>query len=68
MTSAWTDAEWRYHYDERAAICEYDGGMTREAAETHARSIVIREMVQAEGLTRAKASARLNAILQQVSE
>jgi len=27
-----TDDE-RYRYEERAAICEYDGGLTREEAE-----------------------------------
>ncbi len=29
--------EWRFAYEERAAICEIDGGLSREAAEALAK-------------------------------
>lgn len=36
-TMCWVDAQGlRYEFEERAAILEYDGGLTREDAETQA--------------------------------
>ncbi len=34
--------EWRYEYEERAAILEYDGGMSREEADRQA----LREIIE----------------------
>ena len=36
--------DWRIEYEERAAILEYDGGLTREDAETHAFGEIQRRM------------------------
>jgi len=33
--------DWRIEYEERAAILEYDGGQTRENAETQALSEIL---------------------------
>lgn len=38
---------WRDHYEERAAIMEFDGGLSREEAETQAYLIVSQMMTQA---------------------
>lgn len=35
--ASWTDDAWRDLYEERAAIIEFDGGLTRAAAEDAAR-------------------------------
>ena len=35
-TAARWSEPWRVHWEERAAIMEFDGGMTRENAELHA--------------------------------
>ena len=32
----WNEDDWRTNYDERAAIAQYDGGMSRETAEAQA--------------------------------
>ena len=31
--SAWDIEDWTHHFDERAAICEYDGGLVSTTAE-----------------------------------
>ena len=36
MTGVWTVADWRVHFDERAAILEHDAGLPRTEAEKHA--------------------------------
>jgi len=36
MTGAWTMADWRLHFDERAAILEHDAGLPRTEAEKQA--------------------------------
>lgn len=36
----WTDEDWKEAFEERAAIMEYDGGLSREEAERRAREIV----------------------------
>lgn len=38
---------WRDHYEERAAIMEFDGGLSREEAETQAYLIVSQMKTQA---------------------
>ena len=37
-------ADWHFVWDERAAIMEYDGGLTREHAEVAALQDVLRQM------------------------
>lgn len=46
--SNWSAADWRAHYDERAGMLEYDGGLSRTEAEARAR-----EWVTAEYMVRA---------------
>ena len=36
--------EWRYEYEERAAILEYDGGMSREEADKQAFREIIKRL------------------------
>jgi len=36
--------DWHFRWDERAAIMEYDGGLTREHAEAEALAETVREM------------------------
>lgn len=38
---------WRDHYEERAAMMEYDGGLSREEAETQAYLLISQMMTQA---------------------
>jgi hypothetical protein len=39
----WTVDDWRAHYDERAGIIEFDGGLTRSEAEAQAFACCIAE-------------------------
>ena len=41
MSLAWTPADWRDHYNERAAIIEFDAGMNRLEAEARAMAEVL---------------------------
>jgi len=41
--SAWDASDWRAYFDERAAIVEYDGGMSRREAEAQAMAECITE-------------------------
>ena len=43
---AWDAVDWRTHYDERAAIAEYDHGLTRPAAEAHAFDCCVSEYLR----------------------
>lgn len=43
----WLPHPWRDLYEERAAIMEFDGGLSREEAETQAYLIVSQMMTQA---------------------
>ena len=36
--------DWRIEYEERAAILEYDGGLTREKAETQALDEILKKI------------------------
>lgn len=36
--------DWRIEWEERAAIMEYDGGLTREQAESEALKDILRQM------------------------
>ena len=36
--------EWSYWYDERAAIADYDGGLSREDAERQAKESILRSI------------------------
>ncbi len=36
--------DWRIEWEERAAIMEYDGGLTRERAESEAMKDIVRQM------------------------
>jgi hypothetical protein len=47
MTANDLTANWREVYEERAAIMEYDGGMTRERAEEQALRDTLNEMRRA---------------------
>ena len=38
--------EWSYWYEERAAIMEYDGSLTREEAEKLARENIIKQEIE----------------------
>ena len=50
--AAWTAADWRAHYDERAGMLEYEGGLSRTEAEARARKWVTAEyMVRAHKAT-----------------
>lgn len=40
-------ADWYVEWDERAAIMEYDGGLTREHAEAEAFKLILDEMRRA---------------------
>lgn len=42
LVDRWS-AAWQHHYHERAAIMEYDGGMSRFDAEREAYAIVLAE-------------------------
>ena len=44
MTPAQLPAAWREWYEERAAIIELDGGLSRERAEAEALRLVLAEM------------------------
>ena len=36
MADPWTAEDWKAHFDERAGIREFDGGMNRQMAEARA--------------------------------
>ena len=43
MVNEWEASDWQAFFDERAAISEYDGGMTRQLAEVGAFSACLAE-------------------------
>ena len=46
-TAADLSADWHFAWDERAAIMEYDGGLSREQAEVHALLDILEQMRRA---------------------
>ena len=47
MTSAWTGADLRDHFNERAGILEFDAGMSRPEAEARAMGEIMQMMAAA---------------------
>ena len=43
MVNEWDATDWQAFFDERAAISEYDGGMTRQLAEVGAYGACVAE-------------------------
>jgi hypothetical protein len=59
----WDRDDWRYFYEERAGIIEYDGGMGRNLAEAGAYRACLEEMLaQHPGISKAEAEKRLAAV------
>lgn len=49
-STKWTTADYQHFYEERAAIAEYDGGLSRKAAEQQAakekRALIERHLAE----------------------
>lgn len=65
---AWTVDDWRYEFNERAGIAEFDGGMSREAAELLAFQHCVRLMAKRGDMSRPEAASRLRAMLRSTDE
>jgi len=52
---------WQFLYEERAAIMEHDGGLSRAKAEREARDIIVQRIMAQEKCDRAFALALLHA-------